>query len=69
MGGRKRREGEREGGREREKERKKEGESEGKYQDLVDAEEANGFTMKVITLEVGSRDFLNFQGFKALFKH
>ena len=39
-----------------------------KYQDLVDAGEANGFTMEVITLEVGSRGFLNLQGFKALFQ-
>ena len=36
------------------------------YQDLVDAGEANGFVMEVITLEVGSRGFLNLQGFMAL---
>ena len=39
-----------------------------KYQDLVDAGEANGFTMEVITLEVGSQGFLNLQGFKDLFQ-
>ena len=39
-----------------------------KYQDLVDAGETNGFTTEVITLEVGSRGFLNLQGFKDLFQ-
>ena len=39
-----------------------------KYQDLVDAGEASGFTTEVITLEVGSRGFLHLQGFKALFQ-
>ena len=37
-----------------------------KYQDLVDTGEANGFVMEVITLEVGSRGFLNLQRFMAL---
>ena len=31
-----------------------------------DAGEANGFTMEVITLEVGTRGFLNLKGFKDL---
>ena len=39
-----------------------------KHQDLVDTGEASGFTMEVITLEVGSRGFLHLQGFKALFQ-
>ena len=36
--------------------------------DLVDAGEANGFTMEVITLEVGSQGLLNLQVFKDLFQ-
>ncbi len=39
-----------------------------KYQDLVDAAEANGFDMALITLEAGSRGFLNLHGFTALLK-
>ena len=38
----------------------------GKYQDLVDEGSANGYTMRIITLEVGSRGFLNLKGFKSL---
>ena len=38
----------------------------GKYQDLVDEGSANGYTMRIITLEVGSRGFLNMEGFKSL---
>ena len=39
-----------------------------KYQDLVEACEVNGYTTELVTLEVGSRGFLNLQGFKALFQ-
>ena len=38
-----------------------------KYQDLVEACEENGYTTQLLTLEVGSRGFLNMDGFLRLF--
>ena len=37
---------------------------EGKYSELVDEVEQNGFVVDMITLEVGSRGFVNFDSFK-----
>ena len=40
-----------------------------KYQDLLEACTANGFSTNLVTLEVGSRGFLNIHGFQKLFEH
>ena len=39
-----------------------------KYQDLLDTCTANGYNTKLVTLEVGSRGFINISGFQQLFK-
>ena len=39
---------------------------EGKYSELVEEVEQNGFVVDMITLEVGSRGFVNFDGFRNL---
>ena len=38
-----------------------------KYEDLVEAGRSNGFDTSTVTFEVGSRGFLNLDGFKCLF--
>ena len=40
-----------------------------KYEDLVEAGRSNGFDTSTVTLEVGSRGFLNLDGFKCLFSN
>ena len=40
-----------------------------KYQDLLEACTASGYSTSIVTLEVGSRGFLNIHGFQKLFEH
>ena len=40
-----------------------------KYQDLLEACTANRYSTTLVTLEVGSRGFLNIHGFQKLFEH
>ena len=39
-----------------------------KYQDLLETCTANGYTTSLVTLEVGSRGFVNVTGFEQLLK-
>ena len=40
-----------------------------KYQDLLETCTANGYTTNLVTVEVGSRGFINMSGFQRLFRH